>query len=84
MLAAELYIVECHPVEYRANMEMKGDDIDISFLTTVPNTIRVQLEQVEVASADMSPVKDQYLGPTPDTQAADFYFEERYSTCLLN
>ena len=51
-------------MEQRANMEMKRDDIDISFLPVVPNTTRVQSEQVEVTSTDMSlptPVKDQYL-----------------------
>ena len=41
LLATKLYTVECHPVEHMANMEMKGDDIDISFLPAVPNTIRV-------------------------------------------
>ena len=47
MLATELYIAEYHQVEHRANMERKGDDVDISLLPIVPDAIRVQSEQVE-------------------------------------
>ena len=75
LLAIELYIMECHPVEQRANMEIKGDDIDISFLPVVPNTIRVQLEQVEVTSTGIYPPDSSerpVFGPRPDTQATDF------------
>ena len=59
-------------------MEMKGDDIDISFLPVVPDTIRVQLEQVEVTSTGISPPSSSerpVFGPRPDTQTADFDFE---------
>ena len=78
LLAAELYTAEYHPVEHRADMEIKGDDVSISFLPVVPNTIRVQLEQVEAALTDASPPnssKQPVFGPRPDTQAADFDFE---------
>ena len=67
-----------HPVEQRADMEIKGDDVNISFLPVVPNTIRVQLEQVETTSTDVSPPSSRerpVFGPRPDTQATDFDFE---------
>ena len=54
LLAVELYTVEYQQVEHRTSMELKGDD-DISFLPVVPNIIRVQLEQVEATSTDISP-----------------------------
>ena len=44
LLAAKLYTAEYHPVEDRADMEIKGDDVNISLLPVVPNTIRVQSE----------------------------------------
>ena len=55
LFATQLYTVEYHQVEHRANMELKGDDVDISFLPVVPNTIRVQSEQVKATSTDISP-----------------------------
>ena len=78
MLATELYTVEYHPVEHRADMEIKGDDVNISFLPVVPNTIRVQLEQVEATTRDISPLDSSerpVFGSRPDTQATDFDFE---------
>ena len=65
-------------MEHRADMEIKGDDVNISFLPVVPYTIKVQLEQVEVTSTDISPSnssKRPIFGTRPDTQAADFDFE---------
>ena len=59
-------------------MEIKGDDVNISFLPVVPNTIRVQLEQVEAKPTDISPPDSSekpVFDPRPDTQAADFDFE---------
>ena len=44
LLATELYTVEYHPVEHRTDMEIMGDDVNISFLPVVPDTIRVQVE----------------------------------------
>ena len=65
-------------MENRANMEMKGDDVNISFPPVVPDTIRVQSEQVEATSTGISPPDSSekpVFGPRPDTQAADFDFE---------
>ena len=59
-------------------MEVKGDDVNISFLPVVPDTIRVQVEQVESTPTDIStPDSNEkpVFGPRPDTQAADFDFE---------
>ena len=59
-------------------MEVKGDDVKISFLPVVPNTIRVQVEQVESTPTDVSPPDSNekpVFGPRPDTQAPDFDFE---------
>ena len=78
LLAAKLYTVKYHPVEHRADMEIKGDDINISFLPVVPSTIRVQLERVETTPTDISPPNSSegpIFGPSPDTQATDFDFE---------
>ena len=65
-------------MEHRANVELKGDVVDISFLPVVPNTLRVQLEQVEAASTDISPPDSSekpVFGPGPNTKVADFNFE---------
>ena len=73
-----MYTVEYHPVKHRADMEIKGDDVNISFLPVVPNTIRVQLEQVEATSTDISPPNSSerpIFGPRPELQATDFDFE---------
>ena len=59
-------------------MELKGDDVNISFLPVVPDTIRVQLEQVEATSIDISPpdsIEKPVFGPRPNSKAADLNFE---------
>ena len=78
LLAAELYTVEYHPVEHRADIEVEGDVANVSFLPVVPNTIRVQVEQVEATSTDTATPNLQekpVFGPRPNTQSADFDFE---------
>ena len=78
LLATELYTAEYHPVEHQADMEVKGDVAKVSFLPVVPNTIRIQVEQVESTSTDTStPDSNErpVFGPRPDTQSADFNFE---------
>ena len=65
-------------MEHRANIELKGDDVDISFLPVVPDTIRVQSEQMKATSKDISPsdpIEKPVFGSRPDTKAADFNFE---------
>ena len=52
LLAAELYTAEYHPAEHWADIEVKGDVANVSFLPVVPNTIRAQVEQVEATSTD--------------------------------
>ena len=87
MLAAELYTAEYHPVEHQADKEVKGDVVNISFLPVVPDTIRVQVEQVESTPTDVSPPNPNekpVFGPRPDTQAADIYFEAEVKACLSN
>ena len=78
LLAAELYTVEYHPVEHQADIEVEGDAAKVSFLSVVPNTIRVQVEQVEATSTDTAtpnPQEKPVFGPRPDTQSANFDFE---------
>ena len=78
LLAAELFTAEYHQIEHRANMERKRYDINISFLPVAPNTIRVQSEQVEATSSDISPpnsTNKPAFGPKLNMQAANFYFE---------
>ena len=78
LLAAELYTAEYHPIEHRVDMEVEGDVAKVSFLPVVPNTIRVQVEQVEATSTDTAtpdPQEKPVFGPRPDTQSADFDFE---------
>ena len=84
LLAAELYTVEYYPVEHQADIEGEGDIANVSFLPVVPNTIRVQVEQVESTTADTStpnPQEKPVFGPRPDTQAADFDFKAQVK-CL--
>ena len=59
MLATELYTVAYHPIEQWVDMEVEGDVAKVSFLPVVPDTIRVQVEQVEATSTDTA---------TPDSQ----------------
>ena len=78
LLATELYTAEYHPVEHQAYIEVKGDVANVSFLPVVPNTIRVQVGQVESTSVDTStpnPEEKPVFGPRPDTQSTDFDFE---------
>ena len=78
LLAAELYDAEYHQIEHWADMEVKGDVANISFLPVVPNTIRVQVEQVEATTTDIStpnPNEKPIFGPRPDTQSTCFNFE---------
>ena len=65
-------------------MERRGDSINISFLPVAPDTNRVQLEQVEVASSDITPstFSDKPTsGPKPNTKATVFNFEAEVN-CL--
>ena len=59
-------------------MERKGDNINRSFLPVAPNIVRVQLEQVQVTSSDITPVTSSdksAFGPRQNTKATDFDFE---------
>ena len=67
----------------------KWDNNDISFLPAVPNTIKVQLEQVEVTSTNIPPStlsEKPTFGPRPDTRATNFNFEveDQYLSFKLN
>ena len=78
MLSTELHTVEYHQLEHRVNIDLKEDDIDILFLPVVPDTIRVQSEQVEATSTGISPPNSSeksIFGPRPDTKATDFNSE---------
>ena len=78
LLAVELYNVEYHSVEHRAEMEVKGDVVSLSFLPVVPNAIRVQVKQMETTpNEEVTPNTDErpVFGPRPDTKSADFNFE---------
>ena len=84
LLAAGLYTAEYHPVEHWADIEVKGDVANISFLPVVPDTIRAQVGQVEATSDDTStpnPEENPVFGPRPDTQSANFDFEAEVN-CL--
>ena len=59
-------------------MERTGDDVNIFFLPVVPDTIRVQLEQVEATSTDASPpnsIEKPVVCLRPNTNTAEFNFE---------
>ena len=78
LLAAKLYTVEYHPVEHWVDIEVEGDVANVSFLPVVPDTIRVQVEQVDATSTDTATPNSQekaVFGPRPDTQSTDFDFE---------
>ena len=64
LLATELYTVEYHPVKHRAYMEVKGDDVNISFLPVVPDTSAFKWNrwnQHQQIYPLPTPVKNQYL-----------------------
>ena len=78
LLATELYTAEYHPIEHWVDMEVEGDVAKVSFLPVVPDTIRVQVEQVEATSTDPAtpdPQEKPVFGPRPDTQSANFDFK---------
>ena len=77
LLAAELYAAEYHPIEHRVDIEVEGDVANVSFLPVVPDTIRVQVGQVETTSDTSTPNLEEKLvfGPRPNTQSAEFDFE---------
>ena len=78
MLAAELYTAEYHPIEHQADIEVEGDVAKVSFLPVAPDTIRVQVEQVDATSTDTAtsnPQEKPVFGPRTNTQSADFDFE---------
>ena len=80
MLAAELFAVDqIDKIGHRASMERKADKINISFLPVTPDTFRVQLEQVEITSSDITPPTSSDIpafGPRLNTNAKDIDFEE--------
>ena len=78
LLATELFIVDqIDEIEYRASMERKGDNINISFSPVALNCIRVKLEQVDSTTSDITPPtsnKKPSFGPRPDVNAVDLIF----------
>ena len=78
LVATELYTVEYYLVKHTADVEIKGDDVNISFLPVVPNIIRIQVEQMESTPTDVSPPNSSeklVFGSRPDTRNTDFDFE---------
>ena len=58
-------------------MERKGNNINISFSTVAPDTIRVKSEQVETTTSNTTPPTSSEkpsFGPRPDVNATDFNF----------
>ena len=79
LLASELFSTnQIDQIEHSANMERKRDNINISFLPVAHNTSRVQLEQLEVTSSNITPPTSSdkpAFGPRPNTEATDFNFQ---------
>ena len=87
LLAAELYIAEYHPVEHQADIEVQGDVANVSFLLVVPDTIRVQLGQVESTSTDTStpnPEEKPVFGPQLILNLQILILRQKSNACLLN
>ena len=87
LLAAELYTAEYHPVEHQADIEIEGDVAKVSFLPVVPDTIRVQVEQVDATSTDTAtsdPQESQYLGLGPIPNPQILILRQRLNACLLS
>ena len=79
LLAAELFGTDqVEEIEHRANMERKGDNIQISFSPVAPDSIRVRSEQVETATPDIEPPASNEkpsFGPRPDMESENFDFK---------
>ena len=87
LLAAELYTVEHQPIEHWADIEVEGDVANVSFLPVVPNTIKVQVGQVESISADTStpnPQEKPVFVLDPILKPQILTLRQRSNTCLLN
>ena len=68
-------------------MERKEDNINISFLPVAPDTVSVQLGQVEVACSDITPPISSdkpAFGHRPNTKLQILILRQRSITCLLN
>ena len=56
LLAAELFGTDqAEEIEHMADMERQGDNIQISFSSVAPNSIRVRSEQVETVTPNIDP-----------------------------
>ena len=79
LLAAELFSADqVEEIEHRANMERQGDNIQISFSPTAPDSIRVRSEQVESSTLDIDlPTSNEKpsFGPRPDVKSGNFDFK---------
>ena len=79
LLAAELFSTDqIEKIEHRANMERRGDNIQISFSPVAPNSIRVRSEQVESVTPHIDPPtynEKTSFGSRPDTKSANFDFK---------
>ena len=87
LLATELYTAEYHPIEHQVDIEVEGDVANVSFLPVVPDTIRVQVGQVETTSNDTStpkPEENQYLGLGPIHNPQVLISRQKLNGCLLS
>ena len=79
LLAAELFSADqVEEIEHRADMERQGDNIQISFSSVTPYSIRVRSEQVESATPDINPSTSNEkpsFGPRPNVKPANFDFK---------
>ena len=87
LLAAELYTAEYHPIEHWVDIEVEADVANVSFLPVVPDTIRVQVGQVETTSNGTSTPnseKNQYLGLGPIHNLQVLISRQKSNSCLLS
>ena len=79
LLAAEVFVTDqVKEIEHRADMERQGDNIQISFSSVAPDSIRVRSEQVETVTSEIDPPTSSEkpsFGPRPDVESADFDFK---------
>ena len=79
LLAMELFSTDqVEEIEHRADIEIQGGNIQISFSPVAPDSIRVRSEQVETGTPDIDPPTSNEkpsFGPRPDVNSGNFDFK---------
>ena len=83
LLAAKLFDVECHEIDYRADINWDGNNILVGFQPVPPQLINTNSCQVEAGpiQPDGPKIERPVFSPRPDTSSTEVNFEKELD-CL--